>query len=55
VYGNCKRISASIAFSEKNRDTSKPGKNVLRFVASSSDQADVLLGKVLYENMKGVR
>lgn len=48
-------ISVFVALLEQNRDESRHGKHLLRYVATSSDQADLLLGKALYEDMKGVR
>ena len=44
------KISVSLALLESKMNDFNEERDVLRFVASSADQADVLLGKCLLED-----
>jgi hypothetical protein len=40
---------------ERNRFDPERGEVCLRYVAATIDDADFLLGKILYKDMKGIR
>lgn len=55
AHGNGKKISSNIAMLERNRFDQERGEVCLRYVAATIDDADFLLGKILYKDMKGIR
>ncbi|XP_076106684.1 EF-hand calcium-binding domain-containing protein 5-like isoform X2 [Mytilus galloprovincialis] len=54
AHGNGKKISSNIAMLERNRFDQERGEVCLRYVAATIDDADFLLGKILYKDMKGI-
>ncbi|XP_067682679.1 EF-hand calcium-binding domain-containing protein 5-like [Haliotis asinina] len=54
AHGNNKRISANIAMLERNVHFPARGDVCLRYVASTPEDADYVLTKVLYKDMKGI-
>lgn len=55
AHGSGKKISSNIAMLERNRFSPDRGDVCLRYVAATIDDADFLLGKILYKDMKGIR
>lgn len=54
AHGGGKRISANIAMLERNTMDPDRGSVCLRYVAATMEDADYLLGKILYKDMKGI-
>ncbi|XP_061179695.1 EF-hand calcium-binding domain-containing protein 5-like isoform X1 [Saccostrea echinata] len=54
AHGGGKRISANIAMLERNTADPERGNVCLRYVAATMEDADYLLGKILYKDMKGI-
>ncbi|XP_046371619.2 EF-hand calcium-binding domain-containing protein 5-like [Haliotis rufescens] len=54
AHGNNKRISANIAMLERNVQVPERGDVCLRYVASTPEDADYVLTKVLHKDMKGI-
>ncbi|XP_046544063.1 LOW QUALITY PROTEIN: EF-hand calcium-binding domain-containing protein 5-like [Haliotis rubra] len=54
AHGNNKRISANIAMLERNVHFPARGDVCLRYVASTPEDADYVLTKVLHKDMKGI-
>ncbi|CAH1801131.1 unnamed protein product [Owenia fusiformis] len=54
THGGGKKISANISILENNDVNPNRGPTLLRYVAVTPDDADILLGKCLYRDMKGV-
>nr|XP_006818095.1 PREDICTED: EF-hand calcium-binding domain-containing protein 5-like [Saccoglossus kowalevskii] len=53
-HGNGKRISANVALLENNEGNPSRGTHVLRYSATTQDDAGFMLGKALYKDMKGI-
>ncbi|XP_043910408.1 EF-hand calcium-binding domain-containing protein 5 isoform X2 [Protopterus annectens] len=53
-HGNNKKISAYIALLERSKKQEDFGNTVLRYVACTADDAEMVLNKTLHRNMKGV-
>ncbi|XP_050409676.1 EF-hand calcium-binding domain-containing protein 5 [Patella vulgata] len=54
AHGGGKKISANISMSERNVKFPQRGETVLRYVAATPEDADYVLDKILYKDMKGV-
>ncbi|KAK3085117.1 hypothetical protein FSP39_024683 [Pinctada imbricata] len=54
AHGGAKRISANISMLERNTMYPDRGSVCLRYVAATMEDADYLLGKILYKDMKGI-
>ncbi|XP_009076237.1 PREDICTED: EF-hand calcium-binding domain-containing protein 5, partial [Acanthisitta chloris] len=54
AHGGNKKISAYIALLEGNQQPLEQGQILLRYVASTADDAPYVLNQVLYRHMKGV-
>ncbi|XP_052802445.1 EF-hand calcium-binding domain-containing protein 5-like isoform X2 [Mya arenaria] len=54
AHGGGKNISANIAMLERNNVARDRGDVMLRYVAATTEDADFLLGKILYKDMKGI-
>ncbi|XP_048764274.1 EF-hand calcium-binding domain-containing protein 5-like isoform X2 [Ostrea edulis] len=54
AHGGGKRISANIAMLERNTLDPERGNVCLRYVAATMEDADYLLAKILYKDMKGI-
>ena len=55
AHGGAKRICANISMLERNTIDPSRGSVCLRYVAATMEDAEYLLGKILYKDMKGVR
>jgi hypothetical protein len=55
AHGGGKNISANISMLERNTTDRTRGDVVLRYVAATTEDADFLLGKILYKDMMGIR
>ncbi|KAK6184453.1 hypothetical protein SNE40_006921 [Patella caerulea] len=54
AHGGGKKISANISMSERNVKFPQRGETCLRYVAATPEDADYVLDKILYNDMKGV-
>ncbi|NXC48660.1 EFCB5 protein, partial [Penelope pileata] len=54
VHGDSKKISAYIALLEENQLSAERGQFLLRYVASTTEDAPYVLNQILYRDMKGV-
>ncbi|XP_060602057.1 EF-hand calcium-binding domain-containing protein 5-like isoform X4 [Ruditapes philippinarum] len=54
AHGGGKNISANISMLERNTTDRTRGDVVLRYVAATTEDADFLLGKILYKDMMGI-
>ncbi|KAL5015803.1 hypothetical protein ScPMuIL_005392 [Solemya velum] len=54
AHGNSKMISANISMLERNVTAPERGDVCLRYVAATADDSDVVLGQILYKDMKGI-
>ena len=55
AHGNSKLISAYIAMLERNEIAPARGEYLLRYVAATPDAAPYVLGKALFNDMRGIR
>lgn len=55
AHGAGKNISANISMLERNIAAPERGEVCLRYVAATTEDADFLLGKILYKDMVGIR
>ncbi|XP_077995490.1 EF-hand calcium-binding domain-containing protein 5-like [Glandiceps talaboti] len=54
AHGGNKRISANISMLERNDGNPSRGDTVLRYSATTPDDAGLMLGKALFKDMKGI-
>ena len=54
-HGGGKNIGASISLLERNVSAPDRGDVCLRYVAATTEDADFMLGKILYKDMLGIR
>ena len=54
-HGGGKKISANISMLETNHASPNRGEYMLRYTAATPNDADYVLGKALFSDMKGIR
>ncbi|KAH3877790.1 hypothetical protein DPMN_001668 [Dreissena polymorpha] len=54
AHGGGKNIAANISMLERNNVARERGDVMLRYVAATTEDADFVLGKILYKDMKGI-
>lgn len=55
AHGGGKNIAANISMLERNTVAPERGDVLLRYVAATTEDADFLLGKILFKDMIGIR